>query len=440
MSEFAYFVEHRLNKSLQYALNPYCGIIVAMKDIHPYITNDGSVGLYSPEFDDIYHSTFGAYAEACEKFIIPADLDFYIENYNQINVLDICYGIGYNSKSFINFYLKKISEKSFGQNTRVGAIYSDNILSEIDSQAERPSVYINAIDTDKKLVFLSPFFTTSAKRLPKCQNLPTDKVKYLSSGKIEKLYDYDESVNFIIIDNLMKKLPEFAENNKWSNYLNMPQNRVFFDKNSITYYKYKMPNRQIARPIRLLGDLLHNIYYHHVSRRYKRALKAAKNANIAIDFNINDARQVIINDNKIYQLIFLDAFTPTKCPCLWTLDFFMLLYKHLDDNGRILTYSNSAQVRNAFLQAGFFVGKIFNERTKTFTGTIATKNKNLIKHDLSEYDLSLIKTRAGIFYRDKNLTGLNEAIIEAHKKEVEESPLISSSKFIKQYRKGQNNV
>ena len=72
MSEFAYFVEHRLNKSLQYALNPYCGIIVAMKDIHPYITNDGSVGLYSPEFDDIYHSTFGAYAEACEKFIIPA--------------------------------------------------------------------------------------------------------------------------------------------------------------------------------------------------------------------------------------------------------------------------------------------------------------------------------------------------------------------------------
>ena len=46
-----------------------------------------------------------------------------------------------------------------------------------------------------------------------------------------------------------------------------------------------------------------------------------------------------------------------------------------------------------------------------------------------------MKTRAGIFYHDKNLTLDNEAIIEQHKKEVENSELISSSKFIKQYKK-----
>lgn len=101
----------------------------------------------------------------------------------------------------------------------------------------------------------------------------------------------------------------------------------------------------------------------------------------------------------------------------------------------ILTYSNSAAVRNALINAGFYVGKTFNYSLKKFTGTVAVKNKSLIKHDLSEYDLGLIKTRAGIFYRDENLTGLNEEILASHRKEVENSNLISSSKYIKEYKK-----
>ena len=59
-------------------------------------------------------------------------------------------------------------------------------------------------------------------------------------------------------------------------------------------------------------------------------------------------------------------------------------------------------------------------------------------YDLSEYDLGLMKTRAGIFYHDENLSLDNEGIIERHKIEVENSDLISSSKFIKQYKKGNN--
>ena len=169
-------------------------------------------------------------------------------------------------------------------------------------------------------------------------------------------------------------------------------------------------------------------------------MKALRIGTFDIDYACDDARKVIKEDNKTYQLIFLDAFTPVKCPCLWSLDFFKLLYERLDANGRILTYSNSAQVRNAFAAAGFYVGKIYNERTGKFTGTIAVKNKSFIRHPLSEYDLSLMKTRAGIFYRDESLNALNEAIIERHKVEVENSPLISSSKFIKEYRKEHQNV
>ena len=100
----------------------------------------------------------------------------------------------------------------------------------------------------------------------------------------------------------------------------------------------------------------------------------------------------------------------------------------------ILTYSNAASIRNAFIQAGFWVGKIYHRETDKIIGTIATKKLELIKNGLSEYDLGLINTKAGIIYRDETLSLDNEAIIAAHAKEVENSELQSSSKFIKTFR------
>ena len=105
----------------------------------------------------------------------------------------------------------------------------------------------------------------------------------------------------------------------------------------------------------------------------------------------------------------------------------------------VLTYSNSAAIRNAFVNAGFYVGKIFSETAQKFTGTVAVKNKSLIKNELSEFDLGLMKSKAGIFYRDENLTLDNEAIIKSHKIDVENSSLISSSQYIKHYKKGREN-
>ena len=40
---------------------PYNGYMYVL---YPYFTNDGSVGLFSPEANDIYHSTYGALTEA----------------------------------------------------------------------------------------------------------------------------------------------------------------------------------------------------------------------------------------------------------------------------------------------------------------------------------------------------------------------------------------
>ena len=95
-----------------------------MYEFHPYFTNDGSVGLYSPEFNDIYHSATGALTEAYEKFILPVDMKNLLKK-DSIKVLDICYGIGYNSKSFLNFIFEKYFSKNFNKNSFHAKQYID---------------------------------------------------------------------------------------------------------------------------------------------------------------------------------------------------------------------------------------------------------------------------------------------------------------------------
>ncbi len=198
----------------------------------------------------------------------------------------------------------------------------------------------------------------------------------------------------------------------------------------------ELQNLKLDKLVRFyeISDFLHNIYYRYISASYKKALNALKTLDFIFEAKCDDARQVLQDDKNTYDFIFLDAFTPAKCPVLWTVDFFKLLHSHLDDNGMILTYSNSAAVRNAFIQAGFWVGKIYDKASDKFNGTIAAKKLELIKYGLSEYDLGLINSKTGIVYRDENLTLDNEAIIAARQKEVDMSGLQSGSKFIRTYR------
>ena len=102
-----------------------------MYEIFPYFTNDGSVGLYSPVDDDIYHSTYGALTEAYEKFILPANFDEYFKKNNEIKILDICFGIGYNSKSFLNYFCENFEKKLLAQNIYIDKIDTDNKFNKI---------------------------------------------------------------------------------------------------------------------------------------------------------------------------------------------------------------------------------------------------------------------------------------------------------------------
>jgi tRNA U34 5-methylaminomethyl-2-thiouridine-forming methyltransferase MnmC len=62
-------------------------------------TGDGSFTFYSPKFQATFHSVSGAWQEAEEKYVRPSGL---LKASSPIKVLDICYGLGYNSAALLN--------------------------------------------------------------------------------------------------------------------------------------------------------------------------------------------------------------------------------------------------------------------------------------------------------------------------------------------------
>ncbi len=444
-----------------------------MYEFHPYFTHDGSVGLYSPEFNDIYHSATGALTEAYDKFIFPSNIDYLLCSKQEIKVLDICYGIGYNTKSFLNYIFEKFSGKNinltkyYGSihtnknnksinnyspiytnnnlkdlNTNIASIHTDNssvyATTRINNEAIYsnnvfPKISVTALDNDENLFYLSPFIKTGENDFRMFNiEIPCEKVqKYLLDSNKSEIIKISNVVNYFILDKIIEKTPEIYQNSEIVEILNIKNLSPFFDPNIRGISKIYQNRKTNYTPLESFICYLHNIYYHHVSSSYKRRLKRSILKDINFTFKSGDARKSIIETSDIYNLIFLDAFTPSKCPCLWSLEFFKLLFEHLEQDGMILTYSSSASVRSAMVEAGFFIGNIFCQRENKFIGTVAVKNKSLIKYPLSEFDLGLLKTRAGIFYRDENLTAQNEVIIEARNFEVKNSNRQSSSEYKK---------
>lgn len=68
------------------------------------LSDDGSYTAYSKEYDEHYHSTKdGALKESLLKHVIPAAK---IVDKSEINILDICYGLGFNTLTSILYYTK----------------------------------------------------------------------------------------------------------------------------------------------------------------------------------------------------------------------------------------------------------------------------------------------------------------------------------------------
>jgi len=62
--------------------------------------------------------------------------------------------------------------------------------------------------------------------------------------------------------------------------------------------------------------------------------------------------------NKMYDLIYFDAFAPDKQPNLWTEAIFKKLFDAMNSNGFLSTYCAKGQVRRNMIAAGFSVARV----------------------------------------------------------------------------------
>lgn len=124
-----------------------------MKNIEIITTEDGSVGLYNKELNEIYHSIYGAKTESIEKFIEPC---LKIDN-KPLKILDICYGIGYNTKCALEKFKKiklidcveideKLAKKSFEFE------FDENINKIIKSNLEKENFIHFYFDDIRKII------------------------------------------------------------------------------------------------------------------------------------------------------------------------------------------------------------------------------------------------------------------------------------------------
>jgi tRNA U34 5-methylaminomethyl-2-thiouridine-forming methyltransferase MnmC len=297
--------------TVMFALAP---AIIMTQQFNPWITDDGSYTFFSEEFGQTFHSKYGAKEESIFKYAIPTLLAEKSAR-GHLQILDICYGLGYNSAA---------------------------ALATIWRSHPNCTVEIIALEIDR--------------------TVPISAIEH------NLLSDWEEP-----IPQLLTKLVR-AES-------------IEID-------------RLNARLI--LGDARQTI-----SEPLERGFQA-------------DA-------------IFLDPFSPTACPQLWTIEFIDRVAKCCAADGIIATYSCASAVRTAMVEAGLFIGDSSPVGRKS-PGTIASFNAAQLT-PLSQQELEHLQTRAAIPYRDPTLSDSMAKIIIRREMEQDDCGLETTSQWKKRWRK-----
>jgi tRNA U34 5-methylaminomethyl-2-thiouridine-forming methyltransferase MnmC len=279
----------------------------------PELTEDGSYTFFSKEFGEAFHSHYGAAQEAIGKFVIPCQLKEKALINQELKLLDICYGLGYNSAA--------------------------------------------ALDTIWQVN-------------PKCR------------------------VELIALE-LEPQVPKSA-------------------------IAHQLLNKWQQNIIDLLKELA-NIY--RVDREQLQA-----------QLLIGDARQTIqqvLRSQFSADAIFLDPFSPPKCPQLWTVEFLSLVAKCLNSTAKIATYSCAASVRTALKLSKLQIGASVSIGKRS-PGTVASFI-DLDSLTLSDREREHLQTRAAIPYRDPQLKDSAETIRQRRKDQQQSSLLEPTSHWKKRW-------
>ncbi|MEN7973010.1 MAG: TIGR01212 family radical SAM protein [Verrucomicrobiota bacterium] len=126
-------------RSLRYVSPASCRPCTALKTV---ATADSSITFWNEEYKEHYHTPAGARLEAEEKYIVPSRLKERLEK-GDIHLLDVCFGLGYNSLAAMEIAGKGTRQEALG-------------ISELS---------ITALEMDRRVV------GTASKNI---QTLPTD--------------------------------------------------------------------------------------------------------------------------------------------------------------------------------------------------------------------------------------------------------------------------
>lgn len=149
---------------------------------------------------------------------------------------------------------------------------------------------------------------------------------------------------------------------------------------------------------------------------------------------LGDARatiQRLHQSNFQADAIFLDPFSPPRCPQLWTVEFLQQLVCYCATTGRLATYSCAAPVRSALIAAGLKIGSTLQVGDRQ-PGTVASFSATDLP-TLSRRSQEHLQTRAAVPYRDPHLCDSAQVILERRRIEQQASSLEPSSHWQKRW-------
>jgi len=109
-------------------------------------TDDGSVTFWSDDFKEYYHSKNGAYLETMGKFIRPSGISDLLKD-RDVRLLDICFGLGYNSLAAIN--------EAVGLDHSFVSGIRDDAPPGVNATVGLRHIDITALEIDKRVVYNS---------------------------------------------------------------------------------------------------------------------------------------------------------------------------------------------------------------------------------------------------------------------------------------------
>lgn len=85
-----------------------------------------------------------------------------------------------------------------------------------------------------------------------------------------------------------------------------------------------------------------------------------KDIRVSGQFSLFKSNQSLpdFKSNRLYDVVYFDAFAPDVQPELWTKEIFELLYRNMSPQSILVTYCCKGDVRRAMIAAGFSVEKI----------------------------------------------------------------------------------